>query len=201
MCGPLVASYSLQGALKPPSVLTIIKWVLPHVLYNAGRIMTYSFIGAMMGLTGSFMNSISGFRSLIPMIAGAAMIVMGVNITGLYGKTGWLEKHGAMITGAGKEILKEQSLWKYFILGSLFGFLPCGLSYSVFIAAAGTGSLVSGMLLCLLFGMGTLPWLLLFGVAATYVGSRLRGVVYNVAGVIVILMGIFFIVKGIVIHA
>jgi hypothetical protein len=201
MCGPIVASYSLQGVTNPSAELTAVRKVIPHLLYNVGRISTYAFIGALLGVTGTFIHRIAGFQNIIPLIAGVIMIVMGLNITGLFGDMGWLEKHSRLVTKAGQEVLRQQSLWKYYILGSLMGFLPCGLSYSVFMAAAGTGSLLSGFLLTLSFGIGTLPALLLFGVTASYISTRLRGFLYKGAGVIIVVMGIWFILKGINLYA
>jgi len=56
---------------------------------------------------------------------------------------------------------------------------------------------LSGMILALLFGLGTAPWLLLFGIATTHVSSAFRGRVHKAAGFIVIVMGVFFLLKGI----
>lgn len=201
MCGPIVASYALQGELRALTGITILKKIFPHLLYNLGRISTYAFIGALMGMTGSFVNNIAGFQSIVRIAAGAVMILMGINITGLTGGFGWLEKRGGLIMKTGAELLSLQSLWRYFILGALFGFLPCGLSYSMFAASAGTGNPVSGFLVSLLFGLGTLPWLVVFGVSASLVSAHLRGYIYKASGVIVIIMGLFYLVRGIKMYA
>jgi sulfite exporter TauE/SafE len=196
MCGPVVASYSLEGAI-PRGGANMITNILPHLLYNLGRVTTYAFTGAAMGLAGSLVNSISVIQNVMAILAGVIMILMGLSITGLFGDMGWLEHRGSLIRKTGRELVLQRSVWKYFILGSLFGFLPCGLSYSVFTAAAGSGSLLSGMMLALLFGLGTVPWLLLFGIATTHVSSAFRGRVYKAAGFIVIVMGVLFLLKGI----
>lgn len=199
MCGPIVASYALQG--RPAGAPS--PWSergLPHLFYNVGRITTYAFIGALSGLSGAFLNSISGFRNITGVIAGLLMILMGVSITGLWGGSGWLERRSNLFMKAGGEIMRQASQWKYLILGSLMGFLPCGLSYSAFMASAGMGGLLPGMLLSLLFGLGTVPWLLLFGMAASFLSSRMKGVLYKTGGVVVIIMGVYFIVKGFVKH-
>ncbi|KPK03008.1 MAG: hypothetical protein AMK71_00175 [Nitrospira bacterium SG8_35_4] len=197
MCGPIVASYSLEGAIPGRPGANLLKKILPHLLYNLGRVATYAFTGAVMGLAGSFINSISLMQNVMAILAGVIMIIMGLSITGLFGNMGWLEQRGSLIRKTGRELLLQRSVWKYFILGSLFGFLPCGLSYSVFTAAAGSGSLVSGMMLSLLFGLGTVPWLLLFGIASSHISTAFRGRVYKAAGFIVIVMGVLFLLKGI----
>lgn len=198
MCGPIIISYTLHGT---PSLAGRL---LSGVLYNTGRITTYMFIGALMGLTGSFVNvagKITGFQEIVAIIAGLFMIFMGLSISGLSGKTAWLEGRSGTIFKAGAYIMTEKSQWRYFPLGALFGFLPCGLSYSIFIASAGTGGLLPGMLVSLLFGLGTLPSLLLVGAAAAYMGGKMRGLLYRAAGIIVFITGILVLIRGIKLHA
>lgn len=200
MCGPIVASYAFHGASHSDK-RNIAQNIFPHLAYNAGRITTYMFVGAAMGFTGSFINNIAGFRNIVTIAAGLMMILMGISISGIFGRTDWLEKHNSYILRGGRRLLQGKSLLRYFPLGLLLGFLPCGFSYAAFVAAAGTGSLLSGLILTLLFGLGTLPALLLFGFAASSISSRLRGILYKAAGVIVIVMGALFILKGIRLYA
>ncbi|MEW6602027.1 MAG: sulfite exporter TauE/SafE family protein [Nitrospirota bacterium] len=194
MCGPIIAAYSLHGSSSRFDRL------LSVVLYNTGRITTYMFIGAVMGLVGSFVNvagKMGGFQDIVAVVAGLFMIFMGLSISGLTGKAVWLEGRAGFIYKVGNYILMEKSQWRYFPLGALFGFIPCGLSYSIFIASAGTGDFLSGMILALLFGAGTLPSLLLVGVAASYIRETLRGIMYKTAGVVIIITGILFLARGI----
>jgi sulfite exporter TauE/SafE len=69
-----------------------------------------------------------------------------------------------------------QNFRRALILGGLWGWLPCGLVYSVLIAAIATGSAMSGGLLMLAFGLGTLPTLVTMGMAAV----RLKTVLQNI---------------------
>lgn len=199
MCGPIVASYAFHGSSTANRY--VMQNITPHAAYNAGRITTYMFVGAAMGLTGSFINNISGFRNIVTITAGLMMILMGIGISGVFGSAEWLEKHNSYILRGGRRLLQGRSLWRYYPLGLLLGFLPCGFSYAAFVAAAGTGSPLSGLILMLLFGLGTLPALLIFGFAASSISSRLRSILYKAAGVIVIVMGALFILKGIRLYA
>jgi sulfite exporter TauE/SafE len=204
MCGPLVASYSFRGSPSLPDRPSIINNLLPHLFYNIGRITTYMFIGAVMGLTGSFVNvagRISGFQNTVAIIAGLFMIFMGLSIAGIAGGMAWLERHNNFILKLARNILQGGSPWQYYPLGALFGFLPCGLSYTLFIAAAGTGNFLSGMFTMFFFGMGTLPALLLFGIISGYMNYRFRAWVYKAAGIVVMLTGIYFLIKGINLYA
>ena len=93
--------------------------------------------------------------------------------------------------------MEEESVWKYYPLGILLGFLPCGLSYTLFIGAAGSGGLLQGMATMICFGIGTLPAMLLFGSLVGFFGNRLKRRLYTAGGVAVILMGLAFFARGI----
>ena len=200
MCGPLVTSYTFHEGRFRDSRISL----SPHLLYNAGRITTYVFIGSLMGLAGSFANTLgrfSGIQDIVTIIAGCIMILMGLGITGILGGMNFMERHNNIILKAVKMVLEGASLWRYYPLGLLLGLLPCGLSYSIFIASAGTGNLFSGTMIALSFGLGTVPALLLFGVIITYLSNKVRGLVYRAGGIVIILMGIYFIFRGIGLHA
>jgi sulfite exporter TauE/SafE len=200
MCGPLVASYTLHERDR----LGRFPALLPHLLYNAGRITTYVFIGALMGISGSFVNTagkLSGIHNTVGTLAGAFMVVMGLGITGVFKEIRIMERHNSLILRMMGQVREGSSLWRYFPLGLLLGFLPCGLSYSVFIGAAATGRMPSAMFFALCFGLGTIPALLLFGFVMTYLSARIRGWIYRTSGVVVIITGIYFLIRGIMSHA
>lgn len=199
MCGPLVGAFSLAGPALPARTR-----ILSQALYHSGRIMTYGFIGAMMGLAGSFVNvagGMAGIQNGVLLLAGVVMVLMGLAIAGAGGGTGWIERHNKRVLQAASVVLQGTTLGRFLPLGLLMGFLPCGLSYTMFIAAAGSGSPVSGLATTLAFGAGTLPALLLFGAAMGYIGSRARGLVRRAGGIAVVIMGIYFIMKGVRLYA
>ena len=85
-------------------------------------------------------------------------------------------------------------------LGLVLGFLPCGLSYSAFAAAAATGSPVAGMAIALAFGAGTLPALLLAGAVVSALSFRARGLLQRAGGGLVALLGVLFVLRGLRVH-
>ncbi|MGE5843482.1 MAG: sulfite exporter TauE/SafE family protein [Syntrophaceae bacterium] len=187
MCGPLVAAYAMP--LKP------------NLLYSAGRITTYAFVGSLMGLTGSFVNTVGqlgGLQDLVAALAGILMIGAGLQWAGILSLPALpVAFPDPGLLRAARAVMERESIWKYYPLGVLLGFLPCGLSYTVFISAAGTGGLLSGMATMLSFGIGTLPAMLLVGSLASFAkekaGARLR----TAGGIAIILMGVLFLVRGI----
>ena len=205
MCGPIVASYAIHARVRSqkPALPSSFPF-LPHLLYNAGRITTYSSIGALMGLTGSFINTagkLAGFQNMIAVAAGLIMIVMGLNVSGLLRAANFLEKHNGFIMKAVKIVLEGESSCRYYPLGMLLGFLPCGLSYSAFIASAATGGLFQGLFLSFCFGLGTLPSLMAFGSVITSFSAGMRDRIFRTGGIVIIVMGIYFLYRGITVHA
>jgi len=200
MCGPLVASVGVTAARGGARGA-----LAGQLLYNAGRVTTYATLGALMGLTGSFVNTagrMAGLQNVISALAGAVMVAMGLGAAGLVPAARRLEDRvaGRLFRGV-RALLEGGGTGRYYVLGLSFGFLPCGLSYSAFMGAAATGGLPQGLLFALAFAVGTVPALLLVGAGATVVSVRLRGVLYRLGGVAVVLVGLVFLARGLGLHA
>ncbi len=192
MCGPIVAALALPGGSGARAI--------SHLLYHCGRIITYTCIGAAMGLTGSFVNTagrMAGLQNAVAVAAGLLMIVMGLSVAQVIAVPSRLEGGTAWFLRAARPIGESTSAARYFPLGLLLGFLPCGLSYTMFLGAAATGSMMRGFGLALFFGLGTAGPLVVFGLAMGRLGARTRGLLYRAAGVVVIVMGILFVTRGI----
>lgn len=202
MCGPLVASFTLASSSDMPQPLS--RSIAPHLLYNMGRITTYGMVGALMGLSGSFVNiagGMTGIQNAVAIITGIIMIALGFTIVTRSAAPSWIEKHNLPVLRAAKRSLDSASLFRYYPFGLLMGLLPCGLSYTIFIAAAGSGGAAVGMTTALLFGLGTLPALFFFGALVTVLSSSLRGMIYRASGAVVVLMGFYFLIKGFRLYA
>jgi uncharacterized protein len=203
MCGPLVASSSLHSTSMGGSHDSHAP-IVNQVLYNAGRLTTYGIVGAIMGFAASFVNVASklvGIQNGVMIGAGFIMIIMGLGIMGVVRRTGWLERHNARVLRLAKKMFSLASPWRYLPLGLVLGLMPCGLSYTAFIAAAGTGSPMGGMLTMFCFGTGTIPALVLFSITVAYVGLRMRVWMQKSSGVVVMAMGFYYILKGIRLYA
>lgn len=201
MCGPVVAAYSVALPRKS---------TLPHVLYNLGRITTYSLLGSAMGLTGSFVSIAAGIQGLqkwAMVFAGAVIVLMGIGMAGLFPFVKRLESRFALgsYLNRVRDIFAEGlSTGAFYPMGVLLGFIPCGLVYTALLAAARAGmeasnhveGLLSGLLVMLSFGLGTFPSLLLFGKVVNVIGTRLRARLYLVSSMVMIIAGLIFIVRA-----
>ena len=174
--------------------------LLPYLLaYNLARITSYTAAGAIAGTVG-----LLGL-SLVPMqqaqlvllgIAGVFMVLMGLYVGGWWFGLTRIERAGSrlwrFIEPVGRRLMPVRSPAQAFGLGLVWGWLPCGLVYSVLIWALSAGGPLAGALLMLGFGLGTLPNLLAMGAFAAQLSAFVRRQwVRRVAGGMVIGFGVY----------
>ena len=204
MCGPIVVSLSLNLEGKTQ--------FLPPLLYNTGRVISYSVLGAIMGATGSFTlvaAQIEGLQKGVMIVAGFIIIIMGLAMTGLIPFkslfSDFYNPSGSIVSRGFKKLSRAKSTVTYFPIGLLLGLLPCGPVYTALLAAAGVGvnaantleGTINGMTVMLLFGIGTIPALFLVAKMAEMGWLKKREIIYRIGAVLMILIGIYFVVKGI----
>lgn len=90
----------------------------------------------------------------------------------------------------------KRSFLSTLTLGVLWGFLPCGLVFAMLVMAAGAQSMVGGALTMLVFGLGTVPTLVGFGIAANLIGPKLRGGLQSFAAVLLMLFAVQTVLRG-----
>lgn len=203
MCGPIVISLSLN--LKGKSVL------IPHLLYNAGRVITYAVLGGLAGILGSFTlltSSIVSLQKGTLIFAGVLVLLMGLAMGGWisFGRIFGDADAGSSVLSKGFHRLSAaNSPVVYLPLGLLLGLLPCGPVYTALIAAARAGmgaasaldGFFSGMGLMVAFGIGTVPALLLVGKLAGFGWLKSRSLIYKISSALMVLVGVYFIIQGI----
>ncbi len=198
MCGGIVSARTVQVRLPGQSSPARREWPL-HLAYNLGRIGSYTAAGAAMGAIGTvgmLFNEVLPVQLALYVAANLMLVALGLYLTGFTRALSGVERLGqrlwARIQPLTRRFLPARSVAQAFPLGVLWGFLPCGLVYSVLATALVTGSAERGAALMLAFGLGTLPNLLLAGMLLT----RLRDVVRNQAvrtgaGLVVLAFGVF----------
>jgi uncharacterized protein len=195
MCGPLVVA--LPGRFG--------RWSA-HALYHLGRIGTYSLTGAVLGALGGWQGTapdghsalLTGTTQLQLLLAGVAalfLLFFGLNRLGLLSEPAWLSGFNPRrIPGFGavfRQVLHGGHRPALLICGTMLGLLPCGLSYAAFARSLAAGGFLSGGLMCLVFGLGTLPGLLILGSGLGALIRRFRQQTEMIAGLIMIAMALF----------
>lgn len=191
MCGPIVLALPLHGN-------TIGQKIYGGVLYNLGRTVTYGAMGALFGLVGQGLHLV-GFQQKVSVIMGAAMI-LSVLFPQLFRNQYRLDKSAIRWVGRLKkkivEMFEIRSFQSLFFIGLLNGLLPCGLVYIAIAGAIATASVALGTAYMVIFGLGTLPILLLLGVAGNVLSQNVRQRINSLIPILVVVVGIFFILRG-----
>jgi sulfite exporter TauE/SafE len=189
MCGGLVGALSLSASRQPGG------WRF-HLLYNFGRVASYTLIGALVGWLGSALAYTDRFHQttrLLLLASDLFIIVVGLGTAGLLAglSVTRLEFPGPLraMTAAVQHLRQLPPVVSALPLGLLFGFLPCGYLYAVAITAAQSAAVTTGALMLLAFGLGTVPALLVIGTATQWLGSRARRWMLRGAGLLVAGMG------------
>ena len=195
MCGALVGALSLSATGRPEG------WSF-HLLYNAGRVATYTLIGALAGWLGSALAYTDRFREVSRTLLVASdlfIILVGLGTAGLFAGLSItrLDFPGPLraMTAAVQRLRQLPPAVAALPLGLLFGFLPCGYLYAVAISAAQSADPLLGALTLLAFGLGTVPALLLFGGATQWLGTRAQAWMLRTAGLVVAGMGVVNLVR------
>jgi sulfite exporter TauE/SafE len=201
MCGGIVGALSSGLALE----LQTSRWrlVAAQLAYNSGRISSYVFAGVLLGLFGQQLGE-AGLLEGFPLgriIAGVVMILFGIYLAGWWHSLLWLEKAGAglwkYIEPFGRRYIPVRSAGQAFLLGLVWGWLPCGMVYAVLALALTSGSGAEGGMLMLAFGLGTLPALLGMGLAYNTLSRFIRDPrIRMLAGILVIVMGILMLLAN-----
>lgn len=191
MCGGIVSAVSMH--------LPQHKTKLPFLLaYNTGRVLSYTLAGIIAGLVGAssfFLQHVLPVQHVLYGISSLMLVVLGLYLAGIWHGVIYLESAGKVIWKTlqpySKHYIPVQNFKQAFILGILWGWLPCGLVYSVLIAAIATGHAINGGLLMLAFGLGTMPTLISMGMAAVKLKSILQNIwVRRVSGFLVFGFGL-----------
>lgn len=160
----------------------------PSFLYNLGRVASYTILGGLVGALGSvFSLSLKG-KSIISLLAGSFMIIMGVNLLGITPK---LRKIMPRLPKSLTDKIDSKKNDKGpFIVGLLNGFMPCGPLQAMQLYALGTGSFISGSLSMLLFSLGTVPIMFTFGAFSSILSSKFTKQMMKISAILVIILGL-----------
>lgn len=191
MCGPIVVALPLKNQ-------NLLSKILGAVLYNSGRVVTYGLLGVLFGLLGKGIH-MAGFQQWTSIILGILMIISVVFPFVFREKI----TVGNLLAGMAsrlivrlKKLFATRSYRSLLLIGLLNGLLPCGLVYVAIAGAINSDSVFSGSLFMILFGLGTIPLLLLASLASDAIGQRLRSKMQKAVPYFVFMLGVLFILRG-----
>ncbi|MCB2200227.1 sulfite exporter TauE/SafE family protein [bacterium] len=191
MCGPIVIALPIGGKGG-------VHFLISRLLYNLGRVVTYVLFGLLVGLLAKGV-SLAGYQQVLSIILGS-LIVLGVLLPKKW--TSRLFPMGSFTTLSSKvkqlwaRMFGKGSLSALFVIGILNGFLPCGLVYTAVAGAGSTGSVEGGMAYMALFGVGTIPALLVTSYAGKLIGIGFRRRLLKLIPVAALVLGVLLILRG-----
>ena len=181
MCGGIMLSQSLStNNVKAP------------LLYNLGRVISYTVIGGIIGTIGSVLSVSTQASIIIYIIAGIFMIIHGANTMGFRAFRGFsfslpfLSKCSAQTSNSTP-----------FLVGLLNGFMPCGPLQTMQLFALSTGSMTKGALSMFIFSVGTVPLMLLFGYMANLLSKNTSKKLIKFSGALIMILGLVTANRGI----
>jgi sulfite exporter TauE/SafE len=181
MCGGINLSQSLPGRGK---------W--SALLYNAGRVVSYTLVGALLGAAGYLLGGGSFavsplLQGAVKLLAGAFMLLAGINLLGLFPALRRLRLPLPKLHGSSR---------LPFVIGLLNGLMPCGPLQAMQLAALGTGNPLNGALSMLFFSLGTVPLMLGLGGLVALLGQRFARTVNLAGAVLVSVFGVAMLSQG-----
>jgi hypothetical protein len=189
MCGPIAVMIGGQSN----------QFVVSKVfIYNFGRIITYTLMGALVGIVGQGLH-MADLQKGVSIFIGISLLLMAVtsfNFESHLVEIPLVNKLFFKIKSGLGMLLKKNSLQSYFGVGLLNGLLPCGLVYMGIVGALSTGDVPSAMLYMFLFGLGTLPVMALSTFAGKLANLRVRNMVRRIYPVFLLLFGVLFLMRG-----
>lgn len=197
MCGGINLSQTLQK--QEANAEEISRSMFRNTFsYNMGRVVSYTVIGGFLGAVGGLagigdsLQASTVFQGSLKLLAGIIMVVMGVNMLGIFPGLRKLRIHIPFPGG--------KSLWKKrtpFLVGLCNGFMPCGPLQSMEIVALASGSWVAGAFSMFCFSLGTVPLMLGFGSMVSALGKKYTKIVMRGGSVLVVVLGLAMLSQGV----
>ena len=196
MCGSIVGIITAQLPKNGS------RWQF-HLAYNSGRIASYTLAGALVGAIGQaglLLRDVVPVQHLLFALSSLMLVALGLYVAGIGNMVRRIEQVGSTlwqhIQPLTRRLFPISTPTRALMLGMLWGWLPCGLVYSVLVTALASGNVRSGSLVMLAFGLGTLPNLLIMG----FFWERCRRWVQSpkirfAAGLIVMALGMYGLIK------
>ncbi|MGE9616863.1 MAG: sulfite exporter TauE/SafE family protein [Solitalea-like symbiont of Acarus siro] len=192
MCGPLALWIPTDKTSKFRQLLGI-------VIYSLGRIVSYTFIGLVVGMVGVAFKVI-GFQDVLSIASGIILILMSFTFTKkvLSLKLPFINKVYVVIKRSFDYVLLriKNNNHKLFFIGVINGFLPCGFLYFAVITATSLGVIWGSVFYMIAFGLGTIPVFMLLSFLKSFINVKYNRFLQFILPIITIIIGIILILRG-----
>lgn len=190
MCGPIALSLGLSKKQQ-------VNFHLQNLTYQFGRIFTYSFLGALVGIVGEGFQ-LAGFQKYISILAGILLIIMALFSFGGDFASKIPSINNALLKvklNLGK-LLQKSDYSSRFLTGVLNGFLPCGMVYMALTASLAAGGIWQSATFMAFFGLGTFPFMFAAVLFGNLLNVTVRNKILKIIPIFMLALGGLFILRG-----
>lgn len=201
MCGGINLSQcipqSAVGVDESEDKVSRFHTIRPSILYNLGRVLSYTLIGALVGAVGSVVSFTGSMKGIVQILAGVFMVIMGLNMLNVFP---WLRKlNPRMPKIFAKKIQAEkiqaekaqagEGTNRSLYVGLLNGLMPCGPLQAMQLYALSTGDPMKGAVSMLLFSLGTVPLMFALGALSSILSKKFTSKVMTAGAILVVILG------------
>ena len=193
MCGGINLSQCVSHKFTENDTSKLSK-MKPSLMYNIGRVVSYTIIGGIVGALGSVISFSGAAKGIVAIISGLFMVIMGLNMLNIFP---WLRKFNPRMPKIfGKRVHNNNGKHGPFYVGLLNGLMPCGPLQAMQIYALGTGSFLAGAGSMLFFSLGTVPLMFGFGAISSFLSGKFTHRMMKVSAVLVMILGVIMLSRG-----
>ncbi|MEI6579856.1 MAG: sulfite exporter TauE/SafE family protein [Eubacteriales bacterium] len=194
MCGGINLSQCVPHAAESGSNGSKFANLRPSILYNLGRVISYTVVGGIVGALGSVVSFSGAAKGIVAIIAGIFMVIMGLNMLNIFP---WLRRFNPrMPKFFAKKINEQKKSNSPLYVGLLNGLMPCGPLQAMQLYALSTGSPVKGALSMMVFSLGTVPLMFGLGALSSVLSKKFTVKMMTASAVLVLLLGVFMFSNG-----
>lgn len=158
MCGPL-------SLLLPADKTKRTTFIIGRLIYNSGRITTYALMGTLVGWLNQS-TSVLVSQKYVFLTIGPLLLLYSLLPKKTQNRVGMLpfiQRSTGVLKKSISKLHKKRGHLAQFLFGTINGLIPCGLVYAALGAAILASSTMNSMLFMVIFGLGTLPMMMAFG--------------------------------------
>jgi hypothetical protein len=191
MCGPIALALPLNSEGR-------INLLISRSVYNFGRILTYGFIGGVVGLAGMGLF-LAGAQQWVSIVTGIILILsvlIPFSLSKRMQSAGPLLRFNQFLKKKLGNLLTHKSKGGMLMIGIVNGFLPCGLVYVALAGALNTGQTIYAVAFMIIFGLGTFPVMLVVSIFGQFISAAARSKFSRIIPAFIMILGILFILRG-----
>jgi uncharacterized protein len=191
MCGPIAMMLPVDHKNQSKKVIQIL-------LYQLGRITSYSFLGFIFGLLGRGLF-IAGFQQRLSILIGVLIILIILIPEKVFANYNFSKPIFSLISLVKSKLgaqFKSKTYKSIYFIGILNGFLPCGLVYVALFGAMAMQNVSLSMFYMILYGLGTIPMMTLVIYISNFISFSNRIKLQKMIPVVGIFIGFLFVLRG-----